>query len=132
MGHQRGLDIASPHRMVELHYGAPTLLQQCPLSSHIGAVRLGTNAASTLPAVIALWSCTMGHQRGFDIVRSHCTVEGYWAPTRLQHSQLSLHGGAVLWGTNLASAEHQEEGLPSLYDCLSLPGPDILVRRCSV
>ena len=106
-------------------------------------------AASTSPAVITRWSST-GHQRGFviarrhhtveqyygaptlfDIARRHRTVERYGAPTRLRHRPPSSHGGAVLRGTNAASAEHQEEGLPSRHDCLSSRSPQIRVRGCS-
>ena len=48
-------------------YGAPTLLCHCQPSSHCGAVLWGTNAASTLPAIMALWNCTTGHQLSLDI-----------------------------------------------------------------
>ena len=63
-----------------------TRLQHRPPASHCGAVLRGTNAASTSPAVIARWSGTMGHQRGFDITHLLCTVERYYgAPTRPRH-----------------------------------------------
>ena len=97
----RGFNIACHDHTVEWYYRAPTWLQHCLLSLHCGAVLQGTNAAcrqeycgavlrgtnaaSTSTAIIAQWHCSMGHQRGFDIVK------------------LSLHGGAVLRGTNVAS-----------------------------
>ena len=82
-------------------YGAPTWLRHCLLSLHGGAVLRGTNAALTLPAVIARGRGT-GHQRCFDIACRHRTGAQYWAPTWLRHSQPSSHGGAVR-GTNVAS-----------------------------
>ena len=83
MGHQSCFNITSCHCMVEWYYGEPMLLLHCHPSLHSGMVLWGTNTASTSPAVIALWSCTMGHQLCFKVVHCHCMVEVYGAPTLL-------------------------------------------------
>ena len=53
-GHQRSFNIACRCRSFEQYYGAPTRLQYCLPSLHYRAVPRGTNAASTLPAIITL------------------------------------------------------------------------------
>ena len=89
------------HHSVTRYYWAPTRLQHHQLSSHGGAVQ-DTNTALTLPAVIARWSSTTGHQRGFNIASRHCTGAWYGAPTLLQYSLLLKHSGAVLQSNNVA------------------------------
>ena len=94
----RCFNITCCHCTVD-QYLAPTLLRHCPPSSHGGAVLRGTNAASTLPAVIARGRSTR-HQCGFDIACRLRTVTRYYeAPTRLCHRPPSLHGGEVQQGT---------------------------------
>ena len=93
------LHFAHHHCTVELYYRAPTLPQHSQPSLHSEAVLWGTNEALTLPAVITLWSCIMGHQLCFNIACSHHTV----------------HGGAVLWGTNAASTSRSSHCMVEWY-----------------
>ena len=65
---------------------------------HCEAVLLSTNTALTLPAVVSQWSCTTGHQCGFEIAHSHCTGALYKAPMLLQQCLLSSHGGHCCMG----------------------------------